>query len=462
MFCSKCGQAVEDGVNFCPKCGNNLSQKTEIAGQVVNERKQEVTQVVMVMPTGTAPLVMGLLGMFGSFIPVVKYFTGLLSLLALFVGASQRKRLINAGLPSGKATAGMVLGLIAVLITVISIAMAGMFIKSLIGSSKPTRATSIARPVVSSSAATVNTVVSNNLDGTWVGGDKIIDQYMYIFSGSSYTLMERNGSIYENREKGYFTINDGYRVEFIVNATHRWRNDSWVEVDLKAVWYISDRTNYSFTLRDHALLVDSSWVETYRKRADYDTWASQQNENQQDKPIYPSGFMGTWKRDNFNNILTFTETTLNVSNQLPFRILSGVSGDSYTFYQDDDPSYINTLTIKLVNGNLEINGASGSGEDNWNGTWKRTFIDFTNFIGTWKRDNYRNTLTFDKNTVKASNQPGYWILSDVSGDSYTFHQENRVSNTYTITIKLVNGNIEIITGSSENVENNWNGTWKKQ
>jgi uncharacterized membrane protein YvbJ len=43
MFCSKCGQAVEDGVNFCNKCGNNLLQKTETVEQVVNENKQTVT-----------------------------------------------------------------------------------------------------------------------------------------------------------------------------------------------------------------------------------------------------------------------------------------------------------------------------------------------------------------------------------------------------------------------------------
>ncbi len=27
MFCSKCGSEVKDGVNFCPKCGAQLSTK---------------------------------------------------------------------------------------------------------------------------------------------------------------------------------------------------------------------------------------------------------------------------------------------------------------------------------------------------------------------------------------------------------------------------------------------------
>jgi len=102
--------------------------------QVVNEKKAEnepkIIQVA-VIPSGTTPLVLGLLGLFGGFIPVIKYITGILSLVAIFVGASQRKKLKNAGLPSGKATAGMVMGIIAVLITVISIVITGMFIGSL-------------------------------------------------------------------------------------------------------------------------------------------------------------------------------------------------------------------------------------------------------------------------------------------------------------------------------------------
>jgi len=59
--------------------------------------------------------------------------TGILSLIAIFSGASQRKTLKKAGLPSGKATAGMVLGILAVIITVISIAFASYFIKSIFG-----------------------------------------------------------------------------------------------------------------------------------------------------------------------------------------------------------------------------------------------------------------------------------------------------------------------------------------
>ena len=86
---------------------------------------------------------------------------------------------------------------------------------------------------------------------------------------------------------------------------------------------------------------------------------------------FPTDFVGTWKRDNFNNTLTFTATTLKPSNQSSFRILSSVYGDSYTYYQNNSPSWIHAVTIKLVNDNLVISGDSGDGEDNWNGTWKK-------------------------------------------------------------------------------------------
>jgi len=94
-------------------------------------------------------------------------------------------------------------------------------------------------------------------------------------------------------------------------------------------------------------------------------------QSQQQAVIFPPGFVGTWKRDNFNNTLTFTADAFQPSNQLLSRILSGVSGNSYTFYLEYAPSHVATITIKLERGNLVISGDSGTGEDNWNGTWKK-------------------------------------------------------------------------------------------
>ncbi len=68
-----------------------------------------------------AALVMGILGLVGGWIPVVCYFTGVLSILAIIFGFKERKSGKEAGTPTGMATAGMVMGIIAVGITVLSI-----------------------------------------------------------------------------------------------------------------------------------------------------------------------------------------------------------------------------------------------------------------------------------------------------------------------------------------------------
>ena len=85
---------------------------------------------------------------------------------------------------------------------------------------------------------------------------------------------------------------------------------------------------------------------------------------------FPAGFVGTWKRDTYNNTLTFTTTNLKASNLYDDQWdLQSVSGDDYTI---DGLAYGTfEITIKLMNGNLEISGDRGSGGNNWNGTWKK-------------------------------------------------------------------------------------------
>ena len=86
---------------------------------------------------------------------------------------------------------------------------------------------------------------------------------------------------------------------------------------------------------------------------------------------FPAGFVGTWKRDKFNNTLTFDKNSFKPSNQNSTRILSDSSGNSYTFYSNGYPASNSTITIRLVKSDLVISGDSGDGEDNWNGTWKK-------------------------------------------------------------------------------------------
>jgi hypothetical protein len=84
---------------------------------------------------------------------------------------------------------------------------------------------------------------------------------------------------------------------------------------------------------------------------------------------FPQEFMGTWKRDNFSNILAFTANNLKASNQDYNWGLQSASGDVYTIKSSRSDTTF-TITFRIINGNLEISGDSGSGEDNWNGTWR--------------------------------------------------------------------------------------------
>ena len=80
-----------------------------------------------------AALVCGILGIIGSFIPVVCYFTFVLAILGVIFGVVGRKR---AGDKSGLATAGLVLGIIGTvfgLVGVLCVACASCAITSLAG-----------------------------------------------------------------------------------------------------------------------------------------------------------------------------------------------------------------------------------------------------------------------------------------------------------------------------------------
>jgi hypothetical protein len=85
----------------------------------------------------------------------------------------------------------------------------------------------------------------------------------------------------------------------------------------------------------------------------------------------PSGFIGTWKRADqlYPTTLIFTSKTRKASNQNGYWNITGISGDAYTWAWYNDPTWSFTTIYKLVNGNLEISGDPGTGEDNWNGIW---------------------------------------------------------------------------------------------
>jgi hypothetical protein len=86
---------------------------------------------------------------------------------------------------------------------------------------------------------------------------------------------------------------------------------------------------------------------------------------------FPSVFNGIWKRDNFENSLTFTTDRIYLSSSpTNFASLVDISDDLYTFvFSNNNRKF--TITIKYINNNIEITGGTGSGQGNLNGTWRK-------------------------------------------------------------------------------------------
>jgi hypothetical protein len=87
-----------------------------------------------------------------------------------------------------------------------------------------------------------------------------------------------------------------------------------------------------------------------------------------DVVTFNSNYQGTWKRSNFNNTLTITSSFIKSSSSNYVWVFQRISGNSCTFKRADATNTI-TITVTLTGSNLVISGDSGSGQDNWNGTW---------------------------------------------------------------------------------------------
>ena len=131
------------------------------------------------------------------------------------------------------------------------------------------------------------------------------------------------------------------------------------------------------------VLWNKGWYDGWnRDKAEKEKWArvytpdglegscSPDNLKQIIEVVFPSTFLGTWKRDNYNNTITLTTNTYKSSSQDNYRSLVWVYGNLFTLTNSRNDGTIN-LTIKLVNGNLEISGDTGTTQDNWNGVWKK-------------------------------------------------------------------------------------------
>jgi hypothetical protein len=88
---------------------------------------------------------------------------------------------------------------------------------------------------------------------------------------------------------------------------------------------------------------------------------------------FPSDFIGIWDKDLTSAVthtLTFTSNILKDSNQSHYWELKNVSDDKYTI-KASTSDYSLTITIRLENKNLIINGVpTGTGYD-WDGQWRK-------------------------------------------------------------------------------------------
>lgn len=114
MFCYKCGEQIDESASKCPHCLAQMPPNMPV--------KQGVSVMAIIA------LIFGIFGLCGGAIPIVRYFTFILSVLAVFLGSSARKSAKLSGQSSGAAIAGIVLGLIGIIFTVIIIVFAGALI----------------------------------------------------------------------------------------------------------------------------------------------------------------------------------------------------------------------------------------------------------------------------------------------------------------------------------------------
>jgi len=101
----------------------------EFTQETTQETSQEFSPPIQTQPTpppansggnlAVAALVCGILGLVGSFIPVVQYFTLVLAILGIVFGVKARKTAPQD--KRGMATAGMILGIISVGLTILAI-----------------------------------------------------------------------------------------------------------------------------------------------------------------------------------------------------------------------------------------------------------------------------------------------------------------------------------------------------
>ena len=100
MYCKKCGMNVDDGVNFCPGCGEQMGQQMTGNGGVAASQSQ---------PSDTNGMAVA------GF--VLSFFFALLGLIFSCVGLAKSKQMDGKG--KGLAIAGIIISIVSMVLMVV-------------------------------------------------------------------------------------------------------------------------------------------------------------------------------------------------------------------------------------------------------------------------------------------------------------------------------------------------------
>ena len=231
------------------------------------------------------------------------------------------------------------------------------------------------RPFTMKDAATVSgNTAGGNGGGVYISRDRNGDAIINDFSSGGLFIMQDNASIFGNTASAngggiYFNGKSFTKTGGIIYGDEAEQNFKNTAVGGRGN-AVYDTNNGGWRNATAGLTMNSD---------SYGFWL---NEGEAIAVKFPSRFAGVWKRKNFNNFLTFTENTVKSSSSNYVWVLTRISGDSYMMKRSDTAS--NTITLMITYrakvysqsgpdypASLYVSGDSGSGQDNWNGTWER-------------------------------------------------------------------------------------------
>jgi len=127
-FCQGCGTPIQQTDAVCPNCGManaNQMQGTPSDKPVIVNIQQPVGATAVPAPPGNdmsiASLVLGIVALVGSVTICGSVFAIPVALVGLVLGIIGKKKLQTVGMPFGKATAGIVMSIISLVIAAIVI-----------------------------------------------------------------------------------------------------------------------------------------------------------------------------------------------------------------------------------------------------------------------------------------------------------------------------------------------------